>query len=927
MGDEASWSRVRCRTLAGIITLASAAGVHADETSHPVVPALERVHEKPLPPEAAGRVLLGELACTACHKAEAPVEEALDRKQAPILDRVGARVRPEYLKAFLGDPGATKPGTTMPNVMAGLPKPERAAAVESLVHFLASTGALTEAPARARAVADGERDYHRLGCVACHGSRVGKAAPPAGVKPLGDLAAKTTLPALAAFLKDPLAVRPSGRMPALQLDDAEAPSIAAYLLKDLKVVTRPNVRYEVYEGEFKKLPDFAVEKPVRTGERYGFALPERDDFAMRFRGILPIEKAGEFRFWSRSDDGSRVWIDGKLVVDNDGIHPPQEKDGTVTIEPGIHVLEAAVFDGNGGEELTVEIEGPGLPRQPVDPLLHLDEASAKAALEAAKDDKRFRPDPDQVVKGRALFGSLGCASCHVLREGDKPIESTASAPALASLKASGAGCLAETVSGKSPHYGLKAEQRAAILEALVTVADVPKLAPAERIAHTSAALNCYACHKRDGRGGVDDALNPLFVTQQPEMGDEGRVPPPLDGVGGKLKGEWLAQVLRDGTKVRPYMLARMPKFGEANVGHLAKAFETLDLPGMPAAPSVDFGSLADRKIKSTGRFLVGAEAFGCIKCHDFRGVASQGVRAIDLSLTERRLNRDWFARYVLDPQAYRPGTRMPTSWPDGQSTLPKILDGDTAKQVESVWRFLADGDRAAIPYGLGRDPIPLVAESEAVMYRNFIEGAGTRAIGVGYPEKANIAFDANDLRPALIWRGAFMDASRHWTGRGEGFQPPLGDDVIPLPPGAGLARLESPTAAWPKTPAREQPGTRFLGYRLDAKRRPTFRYEIAGARIEDFPEAVAVGDAVAVRRTLAIAPSGPAPLDGLWLRLAISDKIEPKGDDAYAVGNDWSVRLAPGSKPLIRPADGRSELLLPVGAGGEPVTIVVEYRW
>ena len=67
--------------------------------------------------------------------------------------------------------------------------------------------------------------------------------------------------------------------------------------------------------------------------------------------------------------------------------------------------------------------------------------------------------------------------------------------------------------------------------------------------------------------------------------------------------------------------------------------------------------------------------------------------------------------------------------------------------------------------------MPLVVKQEPIVYRNFITGAGNRGIGVGYPERAHLAFDANDLRLAMIWQGAFMDARRHWTGRGEGFEP------------------------------------------------------------------------------------------------------------------------------------------------------------
>src|SRR5437868_10838972 len=107
----------------------------------------------------------------------------------------------------------------------------------------------------------------------------------------------------------------------------------------------------------------------------------------------------------------------------------------------------------------------------------------------------------------------------------------------------------------------------------------------------------------------------------------------------------------------------------------------------------------------------------------------------------------------------------------------------------------------------------LVPEKEAIIYRNFIEGAGPRAIAVGYPEQAHLAFDANNLRLAMIWQGAFLDASRHWTDRGSGFEPPAGDNVIHLPGSVAFAVLANPTAPWPTKSGRELPGYHFRGYR------------------------------------------------------------------------------------------------------------------
>jgi hypothetical protein len=127
--------------------------------------------------------------------------------------------------------------------------------------------------------------------------------------------------------------------------------------------------------------------------------------------------------------------------------------------------------------------------------------------------------------------------------------------------------------------------------------------------------------------------------------------------------------------------------------------------------------------------------------------------------------------------------------------------------------------------------LPLVVGKEPIVYRNFITGAGNRGIGVGYPGQMNIAWSAETMNLALIWRGAFIDAARHWRGRGGGFQPPMGYDVVspagePAPP---LAYLSSPDATWPRLGKDERAEDfHWKGYSLDARRYPTFSYEWNG---------------------------------------------------------------------------------------------------
>src|SRR5262249_39761955 len=153
----------------------------------------------------------------------------------------------------------------------------------------------------------------------------------------------------------------------------------------------------------------------------------------------------------------------------------------------------------------------------------------------------------------------------------------------------------------------------------------------------------------------------------------------------------------------------------------------------------------------------------------------------------------------------------------------------------------------------------------------FIEGAGPRAIAVGYPEKAHLAFDANEMRLSLLWQGDFLDASRHWTDRGAGFQGPAGDNILHLPAGPGFASLARADEPWPTGRAKEM-GYRFRGYRLSADDRPTFHYSYQGAAVEDFPNAVAGKAGPSIRRELTIDAAEAMP--GLWFRAAVGDKIE-----------------------------------------------------
>lgn len=451
------------------------------------------------------------------------------------------------------------------------------------------------------------------------------------------------------------------------------------------------------------------------------------------------------------------------------------------------------------------------------------------------------------------------------------------------------------------------------------------IAVPEFVARSMIRFNCCACHERDKLGGVEEARNAFFQSDTPEMGDEGRIPPQLTGVGAKLTAQWLRNLLDQGAKDRPYMFTRMPKFGHENVGELVAALESADAPLVKKAPPISVApGDEEKRLKAAGRRLVGAQGFSCIKCHTFADKRSTGIQALSLTTLTQRLRRDWFYYYVQNPIAYRPGTRMPTSFPDGQTTLPSVLDGSVERQIAAIWTYLADGERAIQPVGLVTGKIELIAFDEAVLYRNFIEGAGPRGIGVGYPEKLNLAFDANELRLAMLWHGGFIDAAKHWTARGAGFEGPLGDNILRLPAGPPLAVLADNKAAWP-TPTAKELGYQFRGYRLGAKRQPTFLYAWNGLAIEDFPRPVGEQDVYSMQRTLTI--SGVKAVRDVWLRTMRAGQIADLGGGTYKVDNRWTLKIESVGKPLLRRQDDTWELLVPVSFEGNQAQVELTYDW
>jgi cytochrome c2 len=459
-------------------------------------------------------------------------------------------------------------------------------------------------------------------------------------------------------------------------------------------------------------------------------------------------------------------------------------------------------------------------------------------------------DPARVEAGKSLFNRIGCAACHTLSaeiptqapDGMKPLESLDAAR----------GCLADpkaAAHGAAPRYALTAAQHGDLAAALASLKQLTgAAAPIERARALVATFRCLACHEKDGRGGVASDLVPYFRTlAEADLGDEGRLPPRLTGVGARLQTPWIAEVVANGTRARPYVAARMPKFGEDIAHALAAGFvagegewRSDSDEARAAEPKLDLALATD------GRRLVGKDGLNCITCHSFGDRPSAGTPGLDLLGFAKRIRGDFWRRYALSPLRAKPGTRMPTYFEDGKSQTRDVLDGDATKQIEAIWTFFQRAHEMPAPDGVPTgQKMVLDVGDQPVVFRTFLERAGSRGIAVGTPQGLHFAFDAEQIRLVEAWTGQFLDVAPVWNGRGGNVAPELGPIVWSALPGPAL--LLAPADAsppdgkfdlaklpdaeqWPKDGGRAH-GVKFGGYRLEADGSPTFLYELRDASL------------------------------------------------------------------------------------------------
>lgn len=852
-----------------------------------------------------GRILIEELNCASCHQEPTMMTSS---KKSPRLSAVGKRLNPNHIRDFLLSPQKVKPGTLMPDMLEPFSIKERERIANAITHYLISLNkedSFKITVPDSVAAEQGEEIFHKVGCVACHSPRDANGKEIMEVKsvPLGPLENKYSHKGLTEFLKRPHSSRPSGRMPDMQLPQQDIEKISHYLLRKIKVPG--NLAYMIWRGKVWEGLDGDVQKET-AGQTGNFNLESigkvHHQTAIKYSGFFNVTESGIYTFYLELNGGS-LSLGGKKLFSED----PSNRRGTkkfkisAKLDTGPSELELVYFHTGRAPKFILEVEGPGLNKGPIpSKMLTVYDHPIKVT-------EALETDPVLVANGKEHFEKLGCANCHDDLKGK-----INSYPEMTKLRP-GNGCLGEDKN--VPRYDLNEDQKKMIISALPKNA-VPSLNDKEKIQKTLVQFNCLACHDRIGLGGIDPDRNKYFTGSKPELGNQGRIPPPLTHVGAKLTNSWLTEVIMHGGRQRNYLNTRMPSFREKEVESLVELFgknDSLEEMSYPKVTNI-------KESKNAGYEMIGATGLSCIACHDFNGQRSGGAGALELIHVTKRLKKNWFHLYMRNPSRFHPTVIMPSYWPGGQAIRKEILNGKSDLQIEALWNYLSDGERAKNPKGLSRQSLTLKVADETVMCRGR-GTAGYRGIGVGYPEKISLAFDSEQMALRQIWKGEFAHINH-------GSFHSRGNERIQFPDGIPFHRLASMDDAWPykgKTDYLfpQNHGYQYKGYYLNSGKRPTFMYEYGSIKVEDFFKDH-LDDNGKAFFTRTVTFSTTVKQEPFFFRLGSGKEIKHNG-------KSWNIdRLSLGlhedMKTLIREGDSK-DLLLPMHLNKGKTIIRIDYKW
>jgi mono/diheme cytochrome c family protein len=204
----------------------------------------------------------------------------------------------------------------------------------------------------------------------------------------------------------------------------------------------------------------------------------------------------------------------------------------------------------------------------------------------------------------------------------------------------------------------------------------PREAERERGRELMRWYNCYGCHIVDGHVGD--------IRQAKEyQGDAATFAPPnISGEGAKTQPPWLFSFFKNVVRLRPWLSVRMPTFGfdDAQATSLVSMFSALDHAQYPY-PYYDVKLEGARKLSASAMFT----SLKCTSCHvvgDVKLTPEEAQKAApNLLLAKHRLRPEWIVKWLSNPEAIQPGTRMPSFFAGGANLLQGLMQTPDGKKT------------------------------------------------------------------------------------------------------------------------------------------------------------------------------------------------------------------------------------------------------
>jgi len=482
---------------------------------------------------------------------------------------------------------------------------------------------------------DGRNLLGRYGCVRCHTVRLPDGSTMAATDdppPLTHIADKTSREWIYAWLKDPASYAASATMPNFQLSDADARDISAFLIANSQPL--PGDSLPISPAAAKSAPD-----PAAGASLYG------ESFCASCHAVQ--NAAGNVVGGDIGPELTRVGNKLKPEWLHAWLKDPRNYDAN-TLMPHYRWTDQQLSLLTGYVQSKTDSDFLAN--------VHLDSAT-----------------PQQIAHGKALVTEYGCAVCHEIRGIAKPenfapdLSRVGSKPLAQLVFVAGMQkTLPDYIDGKirhprtfgaglrMPQYTFTAGQVDALTTALLSLTDrsftlptrlqipaqpMATYQPAGHAGKLMAELNCFACHRINGRGGD--------------------MAPDLSWEGSAVQRPWLDAFLKNPNTLRPALIRRMPKFNLSDseraelTDYFMAVYQTADIDRDSMPTSGYSPALVEQ-----GRQLFYSK-YSCQSCHQVDPKQDKGYIGPPLTQVGSRLDAAWIDRWLKNPQALRPGTIEP----------------------------------------------------------------------------------------------------------------------------------------------------------------------------------------------------------------------------------------------------------------------------